>query len=76
MSRRSAVSVVPTAGHHGFNGNHSSSVLLAPGKHAFEIDYSQVWLLPAHVWICHGKAASMHLLVNEIEPVAKRSGYV
>lgn len=65
-----------TAGRHGFNGNHSSSVLLAPGKHTFEINYSQVQFLPAHVWTCHGKAASMHMLVNGIEPVASLSGYV
>ena len=31
-----------TAGQHGFNGNRSGSVLLAPGMHAFEVDYSQV----------------------------------
>ena len=70
------MSAVHTAGRHGFNGNHSSSVLLAPGKHTIEIDYSQVQLVPAYVWICHSKAASMHVLVNGIQPVAGLFDYV
>jgi len=31
-----------SAGKHGFNGEKSATVLLAPGVHDFKIDYSQV----------------------------------
>jgi len=55
---------VHTAGQHGLNGNHSGSVLMAPGMHAFEVDYSQVEPL----LLCD---ACQHLLLqNGLVPMA------